>query len=246
MNSGSAPLHVAAMIAGFGPGDEVVARHFHLHRHGLGAASAMSEPPRSSRISRKGPSIWIPGASRRRSRPGPRASWWHTYSASRRGWRRSWRSPAGTASSSSGIAPGAVGAHGQGTPVGLLRGLRHLQLLSDQESRGLRRGRGRAVAQDEKTHVRARHIRVHGSDRRYYHDIVGENCLDGWFPGRHSQRQIAPSGRLDGPPSRPSPAGTWRRSNWPTSSCRISPITGKAFPPIYPAPIPGATPCAST
>jgi dTDP-4-amino-4,6-dideoxygalactose transaminase len=31
MNSGTAPLHVACMVAGFGPGDEVIVPPFHVH-----------------------------------------------------------------------------------------------------------------------------------------------------------------------------------------------------------------------
>ena len=39
------------------------------------------------------------------------------------------------------------------------------------------------VAKEESRHVRARHIRVHGSDRRYYHDIVGGNFRMDGFQG---------------------------------------------------------------
>jgi dTDP-4-amino-4,6-dideoxygalactose transaminase len=42
---------------------------------------------------------------------------------------------------------------------------------------------GAFVAKDEAIHTQARHIRVHGSDRRYYHDIVGGNFRMDGFQG---------------------------------------------------------------
>jgi dTDP-4-amino-4,6-dideoxygalactose transaminase len=42
---------------------------------------------------------------------------------------------------------------------------------------------GAFVSRREEVHVKARHIRVHGSDRRYYHDIVGGNFRMDGFQG---------------------------------------------------------------
>jgi len=42
---------------------------------------------------------------------------------------------------------------------------------------------GALVAKDEALFTTARHIRVHGSDRRYYHDIVGGNFRMDGFQG---------------------------------------------------------------
>jgi dTDP-4-amino-4,6-dideoxygalactose transaminase len=42
---------------------------------------------------------------------------------------------------------------------------------------------GMFVSAREDVHTKARHIRVHGSDRRYYHDIVGGNFRMDGFQG---------------------------------------------------------------
>jgi dTDP-4-amino-4,6-dideoxygalactose transaminase len=42
---------------------------------------------------------------------------------------------------------------------------------------------GAFVSRDEAIQTKARHIRVHGSDRRYYHDIVGGNFRMDGFQG---------------------------------------------------------------
>ncbi len=39
------------------------------------------------------------------------------------------------------------------------------------------------MSRREEIHTRARHIRVHGSDRRYYHDIIGGNFRMDGFQG---------------------------------------------------------------
>ena len=76
----------------------------------------------------------------------------------------------------------AVGARYQGTPVGLLGDVGTFSFYPTKNLGGCGEG-GAFVAKDEAIHTQARHIRVHGSDRRYYHDIVGGNFRMDGFQG---------------------------------------------------------------
>jgi dTDP-4-amino-4,6-dideoxygalactose transaminase len=76
----------------------------------------------------------------------------------------------------------AVGARYRGTPVGLFGDAGTFSFYPTKNLGGCGEG-GALVAKDEAIHTRARHIRVHGSDRRYYHDIVGGNFRMDGFQG---------------------------------------------------------------
>jgi len=76
----------------------------------------------------------------------------------------------------------AVGARYEGTPVGLLGDVGTFSFYPTKNLGGCGEG-GAFVAKDEAIHTQARHIRVHGSDRRYYHDIVGGNFRMDGFQG---------------------------------------------------------------
>ena len=74
----------------------------------------------------------------------------------------------------------AIGATYNGTPVGTMGDAGTFSFYHTKNLGGCGEG-GMFVAKDEALHTRARHIRVHGSDRRYYHDIIGGNFrMDGF------------------------------------------------------------------
>jgi dTDP-4-amino-4,6-dideoxygalactose transaminase len=76
----------------------------------------------------------------------------------------------------------AVGAKYRGTPVGLMGEVGTFSFYPTKNLGACGEG-GALVARDEALQTRARHIRVHGSDRRYYHDIVGGNFRMDGFQG---------------------------------------------------------------
>jgi dTDP-4-amino-4,6-dideoxygalactose transaminase len=76
----------------------------------------------------------------------------------------------------------AVGARYQGTPVGSMGDVGTFSFYPTKNLGGCGEG-GALVAKDEALLTRARHIRVHGSDRRYYHDIIGGNFRMDGFQG---------------------------------------------------------------
>jgi dTDP-4-amino-4,6-dideoxygalactose transaminase len=76
----------------------------------------------------------------------------------------------------------AVGANYKGTPVGVLGHAGTFSFYPTKNLGGCGEG-GALVTKDEAIHIQARHIRVHGSDRRYYHDIVGGNFRMDGFQG---------------------------------------------------------------
>jgi dTDP-4-amino-4,6-dideoxygalactose transaminase len=75
----------------------------------------------------------------------------------------------------------AVGARYRGTPVGTIGDVGTFSFYPTKNLGGCGEG-GALVAKDEGC-TKARHIRVHGSDRRYYHDIVGGNFRMDGFQG---------------------------------------------------------------
>ena len=95
------------------------------------------------------------------------------------------------------------------TPVGLFGDIGTFSFYPTKNLGACGEG-GALVAKDEAIHTRARHIRVHGSDRRYYHDIVGGNFrMDGFqgallnvklphLPAWTARRQQIASRYLDG------------------------------------------------
>ena len=76
----------------------------------------------------------------------------------------------------------AVGAAYKGTPVGILGDCGTFSFYPTKNLGGCGEG-GAFVSKSDDILVKARHIRVHGSDRRYYHDIVGGNFRMDGFQG---------------------------------------------------------------
>ena len=76
----------------------------------------------------------------------------------------------------------AVGARYRDTPVGIIGDAGTFSFYPTKNLGGCGEG-GAFVSRREEVHTQARHIRVHGSDRRYYHDIVGANFRMEGFQG---------------------------------------------------------------
>jgi dTDP-4-amino-4,6-dideoxygalactose transaminase len=76
----------------------------------------------------------------------------------------------------------AVGARYRGTPVGLMGDVGTFSFYPTKNLGGCGEG-GALVARDSRVFTQARQIRVHGSDRRYYHDLVGGNFRMDGFQG---------------------------------------------------------------
>jgi len=76
----------------------------------------------------------------------------------------------------------AVGARYRGTPVGTIGDVGTFSFYPTKNLGGCGEG-GALVSRREEIHTQARQIRVHGSDRRYYHDIVGGNFRMDGFQG---------------------------------------------------------------
>jgi dTDP-4-amino-4,6-dideoxygalactose transaminase len=180
MNSGSAPLHVAAMIAGFGPGDEVIAPPFTFIASVWGISYMGAKPvfadieegtfnldPRrlEAAITPRTKGVVVAHLF------GQPARMDEIMAIARRHRLFVIEDCAQ-----------AVGAHYRGTPVGLFGDCGTFSFYPTKNLGACGEG-GAFVAREESVHIRARHIRVHGSDRRYYHDIVGGNFRMDGFQG---------------------------------------------------------------
>jgi dTDP-4-amino-4,6-dideoxygalactose transaminase len=178
MNSGTAPLHVACMAAGFGPGDEVITTPFSFIASAWGITYTGARPVFSD--IEEGTYNLDPAKLEAAITPrtkglivvhifGQPADMDPILKIARRHGLRVIEDCAQ-----------AVGAlHGE-TPVGLLGDCGTFSFYPTKNLGGCGEG-GAFVSRDEATHVTARHIRVHGSDRRYHHDIVGGNFrMDGF------------------------------------------------------------------
>ena len=180
MNSGTAPLHVACMIAGFGPGDEVIAPPFTFISTVWGV-SYVGATPRfvdveegtfnldpaqvAAAITPKTKGIIVVhlfGQPARMDEIMAIANRHNLFVIE--------------------DCAQAVGAHYQGKPVGILGDVGTFSFYPTKNLGGCGEG-GAFVSRREEVHTQARHIRVHGSDRRYYHDIVGGNFRMDGFQG---------------------------------------------------------------
>lgn len=180
LNSGTSPLHIACMIAGFGPGDEVVTTSFTFISSAWGISYVGATPvfadieagtfnldPRSvaAAITPRTKGIIVVHLF---GQPAPMdeimaiARRHHLFVIE--------------------DCAQAVGARYRGTPVGLIGDAGTFSFYPTKNLGACGEG-GALVARDELIHTRARHIRVHGSDRRYYHDIVGGNFRMDGFQG---------------------------------------------------------------
>ena len=180
MNSGTAPLHVACMIAGFGPGDEVIAPPFTFISTVWGV-SYVGATPRFVDVEEGTLNLdpdKIEAAITPRTKGiivvhlfGQPARMDEIIAIARKHGLYVIEDCAQ-----------AVGASYKGKPVGLFGDVGTFSFYPTKNLGGCGEG-GAFVAKDEAVHTKARHIRVHGSDRRYYHDIVGGNFRMDGFQG---------------------------------------------------------------
>lgn len=180
MNSGTSPLHVACMIAGFGPGDEVITTPFTFISSAWGISYVGAKPvfadiedatfnldpeKLAAAITPRTKGLVIVHLF------GQPARMDEIMAVARRHKLFVIEDCAQ-----------AVGANCNGTPVGLLGDVGTFSFYPTKNLGGCGEG-GAFVARDEAIQTQARHIRVHGSDRRYYHDIVGGNFRMDGFQG---------------------------------------------------------------
>ncbi len=180
MNSGTSPLHVACMLAGFGPGDEVITAPFTFISSAWGinyvgarpvfadieegtfnldpAKLAAAITPRTKGII----IVHLFGQPARMDEIMVIARERKLFVIE--------------------DCAQAVGARYRSTPVGMLGDVGTFSFYPTKNLGGGGEG-GAFVAKDEVLHTKARNIRVHGSDRRYYHDIVGGNFRMDGFQG---------------------------------------------------------------
>lgn len=180
MNSGTSPLHVACMIAGFGPGDEVITSPFTFISSAWGISYVGARPvfadieegtfnldpeklaaaitPRTKGII----VIHLFGQPARMDEIMAVAREKNLFVIE--------------------DCAQAVGARYHGTPVGIIGDVGTFSFYPTKNLGACGEG-GAFVSKHEEVNVKARHIRVHGSDRRYYHDIVGGNFRMDGFQG---------------------------------------------------------------
>lgn len=180
VNSGTAPLHIACMLAGFGHGDEVIAPPFTFISTVWGV-SYVGATPRfvdveagtfnldpvkvEAAITPKTKGIIVV----------------HLFGQPAR------MDEIMAIAAKHGLfviedCAQAIGAKYQGTPVGSIGDVGTFSFYPTKNLGGCGEG-GAFVTRREELHTKARHIRVHGSDRRYYHDIVGGNFRMDGFQG---------------------------------------------------------------
>lgn len=180
MNSGTSPLHVACMIAGFGPGDEVITTPFTFISSAWGINYVGATPVFSD--IETGTYNLDPAKIEAAITPRTKGIIVvHLFGQPAR------MDEIMVIARRHGLfviedCAQAVGAHYEGTPVGLLGDVGTFSFYPTKNLGGCGEG-GAFVARDEAVHTRARHIRVHGSDRRYYHDVVGGNFRMDGFQG---------------------------------------------------------------
>ncbi len=180
MNSGTSPLHVACMIAGFRPGDEIITSPFTFISTVWGISYVGATPvfadieagtfnldpaklaaaitPRTKGII----VVHLFGQPARMDEIMAIAREHNLFVIE--------------------DCAQAVGARYRGTPVGTIGDAGTFSFYPTKNLGGCGEG-GAFVSRREELHIRARHIRVHGSDRRYYHDIIGGNFRMDGFQG---------------------------------------------------------------
>jgi dTDP-4-amino-4,6-dideoxygalactose transaminase len=180
MNSGTAPLHVACMIAGFGPGDEVLTTPFTFISSAWGISYVGATPVFAD--IEEGTFNLDPEKLEAAITPRTKGLIVvHLFGQPAR------MDEIIAIARKHGLyviedCAQAVGAKYRGTPVGLIGDVGTFSFYPTKNLGGCGEG-GAFVARDEAVHTKARHIRVHGSDRRYYHDIIGGNFRMDGFQG---------------------------------------------------------------
>ncbi len=178
MNSGTAPLHVACMIAGFGAGDEVLTTPFTFISSAWGINYVGATPVFTD--IEEGTFNLDPTKLEAAITPRTKGIIVvHLFGQPAR------MDEIIAVARKHGLyviedCAQAVGAKYKDTPVGIIGDVGTFSFYPTKNLGGCGEG-GAFVAKDEAVHTKARHIRVHGSDRRYYHDIVGGNFrMDGF------------------------------------------------------------------
>lgn len=180
MNSGTSPLHVACMIAGLGPGDEVVTSPFTFISSAWGISYVGATPvfadieegtfnldpeKLAAAITPRTKAVIVVHLF------GQPARMDEILAVARRHRLFVIEDCAQ-----------AVGADYRGTPVGLVGDCGTFSFYPTKNLGACGEG-GAFVSRSEEVQTRARHIRVHGSDRRYFHDIIGGNFRMDGFQG---------------------------------------------------------------
>jgi len=179
-NSGTSPLHVACMIAGFGPGDEVIVPPFTFISSAWGI-SYVGATPRFADVEE---STFNLDPAKLEAAITPRTKGVvvvHLFGQPAR------MDEIMAIAKKHGLfviedCAQAVGARYHGTPVGLLGDVGTFSFYPTKNLGGCGEG-GALTSRRAEVFTQARQIRVHGSDRRYYHDIVGGNFRMDGFQG---------------------------------------------------------------
>jgi dTDP-4-amino-4,6-dideoxygalactose transaminase len=180
MNSGTAPLHVACMIAGFKPGDEVLTTPFTFISSAWGISYVGATPVFAD--IEEGTFNLDPAKLEAAITPRTKGIIVvHLFGQPAR------MDEIIAVARKHGLyviedCAQAVGAKYKGKPVGIIGDVGTFSFYPTKNLGGCGEG-GAFVAKDDAVHTKARHIRVHGSDRRYYHDIVGGNFRMDGFQG---------------------------------------------------------------
>ena len=180
MNSGTAPLHVACMVASFGPGDEVIAPPFTFISTVWGITYVGATPV----FADIEPGTYNLDPAKLEAAITPRTKGIvvvHLFGQPARMEEIMAVARRHKLFVIEDCAQ-AIGAKYKGTPVGLFGDAATFSFYPTKNLGGCGEG-GAFVSQREDVQTKARHIRVHGSDRRYYHDIVGGNFRMDGFQG---------------------------------------------------------------
>ncbi len=178
MNSGTAPLHVSCLMAGFGPGDEVITTPFTFISSAWGITYVGAKPVFVDIEE----STYNIDPAKIEAAITPRTKGIivvHLFGQPAR------MDEIMAIATKHGLyviedCAQTIGAKYKGTPVGQIGNTGTFSFYPTKNLGACGEG-GMLVARDEATLKHASDIRVHGSDRRYYHDIVGGNFrMDGF------------------------------------------------------------------
>lgn len=180
MNSGTSPLHVACMLAGIGPGDEVIAPAFTFISTVWGVSYTGGTPvfcdvdPHTYNLDPKRVAAAVTPRTKALivvhlfGQPAPMDELMAVARAHQLFVIEDCAQ--------------AVGARYRNTPVGLIGDCGTFSFYPTKNLGGCGEG-GAFVSRRADLQEGARHIRVHGSDRRYYHDRIGGNFRMDGFQG---------------------------------------------------------------
>jgi dTDP-4-amino-4,6-dideoxygalactose transaminase len=180
MNSGTAPLHIACLMAGLGPGDEVITTPFTFISSAWGISYVGATPVFAD--IEEGTFNLDPEKVAAAVTPRTKGIVVvHLFGQPAR------MDEIMAIAQRHGLfviedCAQAVGADYRGTPVGLAGDVGTFSFYPTKNLGACGEG-GALVSRREELMVKARHIRVHGSDRRYYHDIIGGNFRMDGFQG---------------------------------------------------------------